>query len=130
MESLSRIEGFLIDLGISYQEISKGAWLVEDDAKGLPPMVVSLADPVLVIRADVMPVPAGKREELFRKLLELNATDFLHGAYAIDGDRIVAVDTLQYATLDRNELGASLEALGFALAQHFPLLSRFAPQEE
>lgn len=130
MDTLSKIEQHLIDLGISYQEISKGAWLVEDEQKGMPPMVISHADPIVVIRATVMKIPAKRREELFEALLRLNASDFLHGAYALDGNDVVAVDTLEYATMDRNDLGASLEALGFALAQHYPALSRFTAQEE
>ncbi|MEN6363516.1 MAG: hypothetical protein ABFC81_00410 [Rectinema sp.] len=130
MNALSKIEEYLIDLGISYQEISKGAWLIDDDSKGLPPMVVSVADPIVVIRAVVMPVPEKNSATLFEELLRLNASDFLHGAYAIDGHDIVAIDTLEYANMDKNEFGASLEALGFALAQHFPILSRIVAQED
>jgi hypothetical protein len=130
MNTLSKIEEYLIDLGISYQEISKGAWLVEDEAKGLPNMVVSHADPVVVIRAVVMPLPARNREELFATLLRLNASDFLHGAYAIDGDEIVAIDTLEYSGMDKSEFGASIEAMAFALSQHYSVLSRYAEGKE
>ncbi|MCE1196868.1 YbjN domain-containing protein [bacterium] len=130
MQGLSKVEEYLIDLGISYQEISKDAWLVEDESKGLPKMVVSCVDPIVVIRADVMPVPAGKREELFTTLLRLNGTDFLHGAYALDGDEVVALDTLEYASMDKNDFRASLEAMAFALGQHYPILSQFAAKKE
>lgn len=130
MQGLSKVEEYLIDLGISYQEISKDAWLVEDESKGLPKMVVSCVDPIVVIRADVMPVPAGRREELFTTLLRLNGTDFLHGAYALDGDEVVALDTLEYASMDKNDFRASLEAMAFALGQHYPILSQFAAKKE
>ncbi len=130
MQGLSKVEVFLIDLGISYQEVSKGAWLIEDEAKGLPKMVVSHTDPIVVLRANVMPVPAKKREELFSTLLRLNGSDFLHGAYALDGDEVVALDTLEYETMDKNELRASIEAMAFALSQHYPLLSQFAAKKE
>lgn len=130
MQGLSKVEVFLIDLGISYQEVSKGAWLIEDEAKGLPKMVVNHTDPIVVLRANVMPVPAKKREELFSTLLRLNGSDFLHGAYALDGDEVVALDTLEYETMDKNELRASIEAMAFALSQHYPLLSQFAAKKE
>jgi hypothetical protein len=125
MESVSKVEEYLIDLGISYQEMSKGAWLIEDMARGIPKMVVSLADPIVVIRADVMKSPQKERENFFKTLLELNATDFLHGAYALDGQEIVAIDTLEYEGMDKHEFGASLEAMAFALRQHYPILSKY-----
>jgi len=130
MQGLSKVEEYLIDLGISYQEISKDAWLVEDESRGLPKMVVSCVDPIVVVRAYVMPVPAGRREELFTTLLRLNGTDFLHGAYALDGDEVVALDTLEYASMDKNDFRASLEAMAFALGQHYPILSQFAAKKE
>jgi len=126
MSKMSKVEQYLIDLGISYQEISPEAWLLEDEAKSLPKMVVSQIEPVVVIRAYVMQVPAKRREELFETLLRLNSTDFLHGAYAIDEDQIVAVDTLEYGDMDKNEFSASIEAMALALSQHYPLLSKFA----
>ena len=125
MENISKVEEYLIDLGISYQEMSNGAWLVEDLARGIPKMVVSLADPIVVIRANVMKVPGKDAEKFYRTLLELNAKDFLHGAYALDGDEVVAIDTLEYEGMDKHEFGASLEAMAFALRQHYAILSRF-----
>jgi len=130
MLGLSKVEQYLIDLDISYQELSKGAWLIEDEAKGLPKMVVSHSDPIVVIRADVMPVPEKDREKLFSTLLRLNGTDFLHGAYALDNNEVVALDTIEYETMDKNEFRASIEAMAFALSQHYPLLSQFAAKKE
>ncbi len=125
MESSSKVEEYLIDLGISYEELSKGAWLVEDEAKGMPKMIVSFSDPIVVVRAEVMQVPEKGREELFATLLRYNCCDFLHGAYALDGDKIVALDTLEYASMDKAEFRASLESLSFALSQHYPVLSKY-----
>ena len=130
MEGLSKVESFLIDLGISYQEVSKGAWLVEDEDKGLPKMVVSHTDPIVVVRANVMPVPSAMKEELYATPLRLNGSDFLHGAYAIDGNEIVALDTLEYAHMDKDEFRASIEAMAFALSQHYPLLMKFIDRKE
>lgn len=130
MQGISKVEEYLIDLGISYQEISKGAWLIEDEVKGLPKMVVSFIEPIVVIRADVMPVPADRKGELFEKLLRLNNTDFLHGAYALDGNQVIALDTLEYDHMNRNEFSAAIEAMGFTLGQHYKTLSEFAAAKE
>ncbi len=125
MNTLDKIEEYLIDLGISYQELSPTAWLLEDEAKGLPAMVASHAGPVVMIRAEVMKVPQSGKEALYAKLLSLNSSDLLHGAYALDGDKVVILDTLEYEGMDKSEFGASLEAMGFALEEHYPVLSRF-----
>ncbi len=125
MSSLPKIEQYLIDLGISYQEISKNAWLIEDENKGYPKMMVSLSDPIVIISADVMPVPKENAETLFRMLLELNATDLLHGAYAISGNDIIVIDTLEQATLDKDEFLASIESISFALLEHYKKLASY-----
>jgi hypothetical protein len=122
---LPKIEQYLIDLGISYQEISKNAWLIEDENKGYPKMMVSLSDPIVIISADVMPVPKENAETLFRMLLELNATDLLHGAYAISGNDIIVIDTLEHASLDKDEFLASIESISFALLEHYKKLASY-----
>jgi hypothetical protein len=125
MAGLDKVENYLISLGISYEEIQPGTWLVEDSGKGLPGIVVSLAGPVVILSAKAMHVPSQNREAFFSELLKLNYSGLLHGAYAIDGDDVVLVDTLEYGTLDKEEFEASLDAIGFALSEHYPLLSRY-----
>lgn len=123
--SETKIERYLIELKMSYRDLGDGMWLVEDDDRGLEGVVVMHADPLVVVRVAVMKVPEEKRLELFTKLLELNAKDLLHGAYALDGDEIVLVDTLQYETMDLGDFEAALDAVGLALSQHYPILSEF-----
>ncbi|SLM17903.1 conserved hypothetical protein [uncultured spirochete] len=130
MSTLPKIEQYLIDLGISYQEISNNSWLIEDENKGYPKMLVSLSDPLVIISADVMPVPKKNAEQLFRMLLELNATDLLHGAYAISGNDIIVIDTLQQATLDKEEFLASIESISFALLEHYKKLASYIQKAE
>jgi len=125
MAGLTHVEEYLINLGLSYQEIAPLTWLVEDQEKGLPQMVVSLAEPVVFIRADIMPSPKNDREGFFAELLKLNGDSLLHGAYALDGDEVVLVDTLEYEGMDQNEFLASLEAIGLALAENHDTLARF-----
>ena len=124
----NKIERYLIDLKLTYREIGEGMWMVEDDGRGLEGVVVMRADPLAVIRVVVMPAPKEKRLELFTKLLELNAKDVLHGAYALEGDDVVLVDTLELETMDLGDFQAALDAIGLALVQHYPILSKFRTQ--
>jgi hypothetical protein len=125
MAGLNKIEEYLISLGVSYEEPQPGTWLVEDSGKGLPCIAVSYADPIVIISARAMKIPSGNREALFADLLKLNYNGLLHGAFALDGDDVVLVDTLEYDWMDKEEFEASLDAIGFALSEHYPALSRY-----
>ena len=119
----NKIEQYLIDLKYSYQEIKPNIWLLDDTDHDLEGMVVMHADPLVVFRVQVMTVPGQKREEFFQKLLELNASDMIHGAYGLEGEKLVITDSLEYDTLDYNEFRATLDAISMTLSQHYPVLS-------
>jgi len=125
MAGLDKLETYLMDLGVAYEEVGPNTWLIDDQAKGLPSIVVSLADPVVVISAKVMKIPPKNREDFYRELLTLNGGELLHGAYALEGEDVVLIDTLEYGSMDKLDFEASLDAIGFALSEHYPLLSRF-----
>lgn len=120
-----RIEGFLLHLSLTHEEVSDDTWVINDHESGLENVVVVLADPVLMVRVKVMEAPADRREEFFEKLLRLNASDMIHGAYALDGDDVLLINTLVSETLDLQEFQATLDAVGLALAQHYPALSDY-----
>jgi len=69
--------------------------------------------------------PERGREALYEKLLRLNAEELVHGAYALEGDHVILIDTLEAANLDLEELRASCEAIGLALAEHYKVLGEF-----
>lgn len=123
--SQSKIERYLIDLTLSYSELAPGMWLIDDAVRGLEGIIVVLDEPLVLVRLAVMKIPEQKREECFRTLLELNANDVLHGAYAIDKDEIVLVDTLNYETMDLGDFQASIDSIGLAVVQHYPILSKY-----
>ena len=125
MAGMSKIESYLIDLGISYQEVSPTAFFVEDAAKGLPGITITLTEPIVIVRAKVMAAPAKKRLELFEKLLGLNGSDMIHGAYGLDGGDIVLIDTLEYDMMDKSEFEAALDSIGLALSRHYGILGAF-----
>ncbi|HOJ99154.1 MAG TPA: hypothetical protein PLW34_06305 [Termitinemataceae bacterium] len=121
----NKIERYLINMMVSYREVEKNLWIIEDEPHSLNGVVVLLEPPVVIIRVLVMKAPKENRLPLFTKLLELNSSDLVHGAYALEGDDIVLIDTLEYDTMDYEEFRASLEAISLALTQHYPILSQY-----
>ncbi len=121
------IERFLIRLDLPYQELQEGMWLVGDGHEGVPPIVVNYSPPILLLRAEVMELPEDEelRAGLFRSLLELNATDMVHGAYGLDGNDIVLTEALELAELDFSEVQAALESMMLALSSHYKPLSHY-----
>jgi len=119
----NKIEQYLIDLKYSYREVNPNLWLLDDTQHDLEGIAVMHADPLVIIEVHVMKAPEQKREEFFTKLLELNAGDMIHGAYGMEGDKVVIIDTLEYETMDFADFRASLDAISLALTQHYPILS-------
>jgi endonuclease/exonuclease/phosphatase (EEP) superfamily protein YafD len=72
-----------------------------------------------------MTVPDVNREQFFEQLLKLNQSDMIHGAYALEGEDIILLNTLVAETLDFEEFQATLDAIGLALAQHYQKLSSY-----
>jgi hypothetical protein len=121
----NKIEQYLIDMMLTYREISPNLWLIDDVEQNLAGIAVMYEDPLVVFRVVVMDVPQTNRLELFTKLLELNANDVLHGAYALEDDKIVLVNTQDYETMDYGEFRSTLDAFSLALVQHYPILSKY-----
>jgi hypothetical protein len=121
----NKIEQYLIDFKFNYQEIGKNMWLLDDFEQGLEGIAIMLNEPLVVFRSVVMDIPGENRLELFTKLLELNAVDVLHGAYGIEKEKIVLIDTLEYDGMDVNEFRATLDSFSMALTQHYPVLSKY-----
>ena len=62
---------------------------------------------------------------LSRRLLELNATDLLHGSYGIDREDVVLTAALELAHLDFDEFLASYESMTLSLTSHMRELAAF-----
>ncbi len=130
MVTPEQIEGFLGRLaseGASYTEIEPGLWTVQPGGDFDMTVVVHHSPPVVVFRVKVMELPAADAEAngLCRRLLELNATDLLHGSYGVNGRDVVLTEALELAHLDWEEFQASYESITLALASHLRELSTF-----
>jgi hypothetical protein len=124
MKSVNDVESYLMKMELPHEEPRDGTWLVRG-IDGIDNIVITLAGPVLVFRVKVMEVPRHNREECFRTLLELNATEMMHGAYGVEGDSVVISDALQLENLDYNEFAATVDDITLAVASHHGRLAKF-----
>jgi hypothetical protein len=113
------LESYLIRMDLEYEEIAEGMFLVRSREEKLP-IVVNHSPPLLILRLKVMDLPQGQGslEELYRTLLQLNATDVVHGAYGLEEGELVLGLSLQLESLDYTEFQASLESLQMAASSH------------
>lgn len=119
------VESFLLRLEEeNVEEVESGMWVVTSDGASL---VVNHTPPLLVLRTKVLEVPKeGSRcTELFRRLLELNASDLVYGAYGIEGNDVILTDSLELEHLDFDTFQSAIDSLQLALASHLETLSPY-----
>ncbi|WP_420461547.1 CesT family type III secretion system chaperone [Candidatus Palauibacter sp.] len=128
------IESFLIRTEAEFEELDEGLWIVQpngEHAQRQPRLVVNYQPPVLVCRADIRDLPIDDEDQLalYRKLLELNAVDLIHGAYGLEDGEVILSDTLELENLDFSEFRATLESLTLALTTHWDSLTTEIPND-
>jgi hypothetical protein len=126
--STDDLEAYLTRLDRKFEKVDAQTYLVSLGPNS-PVAVLRVASPVVVVQVEVGVAPssdASAETKLFRKLLELNATDLLHAAYGIEGNRIVLSAALELASMDIGELEAVLANIDRAIAEHVPSLRELA----
>lgn len=124
------LESYLIRLGAGYEEVGDGLWALRSEEGG-PTVVVSHSPPVVLLRLKVMELPAGTDDArlapFYRRLLELNANDLVHGSYGLEDGVVVLSDAMELEALDFVELRSSYESLVLAASTHPAQLSELVP---
>ena len=113
--------------GAVHSEVSDGIWNVRPAGALDFGVVVNYSPPVVVLRIKVMDLPAAgpQRNALEHRLLQLNGTDLLHGAYGIQKDEVVLTEALELEHLDFEEFLSAYESITLALASHIRELASF-----
>ena len=124
------IEGFLDRIaaeGATYKEIEPGLWAVRPEGSLEVDFIVHHNAPVVVLRVKVMQLPGtnGKVTDLYRRLLELNATELVHGSYGISDGSIVLTEALELEHLDFEEFLSAYESMTLALATNLRELTTY-----
>jgi hypothetical protein len=116
------IESYLVAMGLPYESVKDGFWVVQEEGFQGAKIVIAHTPPLLTFRVKLAEAPKAGREALFAALLRLNASEMVSGAYGLEGDNVVVVETLQSENLDANEFEAALETLVEAITDHYPRL--------
>jgi len=124
MVTQNDIEIYLDDCGFPFESIDEGMWRVESPDNSVDNIILKYADPILFLRIKLAKMPQKNREVFYERLLQLNA-EINHGAFAIAEDDVILVDALEVENLDRNELQASVDSLGFTVAQYYTELKGY-----
>jgi hypothetical protein len=124
------IESFLDRLtaeGASYSEVEPGLWIVKPNGALDLDVVVHYSPPVVVIRVKVMNLPRDESASgsLAKRLLQLNATDLVHGSYGIERDSVVLTEALELGSLDFDEFLSAYEGMTLALGSHLRELGAY-----
>jgi hypothetical protein len=121
------VESFLLRMQLEFEEISPGMWVVQAPSSDGARLVVNHAPPLLILRTKVLDIPSDQQRcgELYRRLLELNAMDLVHGAYGVEEGDVILSDALELENLDFNEFQASVDSMQLAVASHLESLAPF-----
>jgi hypothetical protein len=125
------VESYLVRSEHEFEEVEPGMWVLAGGEDGAN-LVIHLSPPLLLLRVKVMEVPADGRKsaELYRRLLELNAIDMVHGSYGIEEDDVILSDALELENLDFNEFQAAIDSMQVALASHLESLAQYRTDRE
>ena len=126
-EDIERFLDRIAAEGGSYSEVEPGLWAVKPSGELDITVVVHYSPPVVILRVKVMELPKEKATlaTLSRRLLELNASDMVHGSYGIEQNDIVLTEALELTHLDFEEFLAAYESMTLALASHLREIGTF-----
>lgn len=121
------IESYLLRMDCEFTSPEDNLWIIHDDDQNPENIVIYHDPPVITFRVKLMDLPSdtAKQSALFETLLRKNASEMVAGAYGIEGDSVVIVDTLQSENLDYNELQASIDSLSIAISMSYAELASF-----
>lgn len=123
MRSNKDVEAYLLRMEKPWSEADPGTYVIPVENV---PLAIKLAPPLVFARVEIGDAPKTGREGIFEHLLRLNATALVHGAYGLDGDRIVLSAALEMENLDYNELEAVIAEFELAIGQQVPKIREHA----
>jgi hypothetical protein len=126
MRTREDIESYLIRSQLPYDAVEdRDMWLVHDAGSG-ETIVVNMTGPLVLFRVKVLELAQARdKEKLFERLLELNASEMVHGAYGISNGAIVLTCSLRLENLDYSELQGTIDDFSVALTKHYETLAAF-----
>ena len=124
------VESYLIRMGVEYTELEEGMWLLKPSDHAAD-VVLNFTPPVVLLRLKVMDLPTDlddmRLAAFYRRLLEINASEIVHGSYGIEENNVVISDALELEDLDFSELRSSFESMVLAASSHMGALVELVP---
>jgi hypothetical protein len=125
------LESYLIRMELDVEEVEDCLWVLKSGDDGTA-VVVNYAAPLVLLRMKVLDLTLAPDDprltRLYRRLLELNAIDIVHGSYGIEAQEVILSDALELETLDFSELRSSYESLTMAASSHMAELVSLVDQ--
>ncbi len=116
--NFEKVKRYLVelDIEISAENEAEALFVVNDESRGIKDLIIDCEEGLLVLEQVIFETGTDN-PAMCKRLLQMNR-ELVHGAFVLDetGDRVIFRDTLQLANLDLNEIEASVNALGLALA--------------
>lgn len=124
-----QIEEYLLHAGLPFEQVQEGMWIIHDDLEDIDNIVILHTPPVITFRVKVLDadnLTETNRPRFFEHLLRLNAT-MIAGAYGLEDNSVVIMDSLQSENLDFNEFQSALDAIALALRSDYEVLRGLLP---
>jgi len=124
MRNEKDVEAYLGRLNRRFEAVQNGGttFLIYSGEK-YPPIALRVDPPLVLLRVHIGDVAEDTSNDLYRKLLSLNAKSLVHSSFGLEDNRIVLSSALELENLDFNELESALDEIDLALAQHVPVLA-------
>lgn len=130
MRSVKDVEAYLGRLNRQFSQVegngSGAITFLIHSGKSFPPIALRVDPPLVLLRVHIGDVTPETSNDLYRKLLSLNAKSLVHTSFGLEDNRIVLGSALELENLDFNELEATLDEIDLALAQHVPVLAELS----
>jgi hypothetical protein len=125
MRTRDDIQAFIDRSGLTFKELDEHTWIVRDPG-AVESVVIRFEEPLLVFRTKVMELEKVRdREKFYSTLLELNASEMIHGAYGLSDASVVLTCSLRLENIDYNEFQGTIDDFTLAVTNHHARLSAF-----
>ncbi len=122
MSSADKLDSFLINSGLPYEQIADGTWVLHTESARSANIGVKIEDPIVLFSIQLFELGGsehgGDHAAVFRMLLELNS-ELLHASYSLQGSQLVLSGAQQLENLDFNEFQAMVDDMCMALDNHY-----------
>jgi len=118
MSSADKLDSFLLNSGLPYEQIADGTWVLHTESARNASLGVKIEDPIVLISIQLFELGEGDHADVFRMLLELNS-ELLHASYSLQGSQLVLSGAQQLENLDFNEFQAMVDDMCMALDNHY-----------